>query len=130
DLHVAEIDVADAERNEFPAARARVRRRRRREILRGPRPQPSAPGEEVLGPLGRPAARARVLRGERHASAFRAPAADQLWLVGGPREDVLRHRHLGHRVLRSACARNWSFTTLPVAFTGSSSRNSTTRGTL
>ena len=98
-LHLAcELDVPDAERDEVRARRARVRRRRRREVLGRPRPEPAAPGQQVLAHLGRRAARARVLRGKRDDPAVGAPAPDQLRLVGGPREDAFRDRDSRHHV--------------------------------
>src|SRR4051812_9976391 len=135
DLHlVAEGHVAHAERHEVLARRAPVRRRGRREALGRPRPEAAAPGEQVLLHAGRGAARGRVLGGERHDSARRAARPDELRLLTGPREHTLRDRHahaltsLAHAL--TSLARSSSFTTLPVAFTGSSVRNSTDRGTL
>src|SRR5262249_48013992 len=138
DLHVTEVDVADAERNEVPAAGAGERWRRRWEVLRRPRPEPAAPGEQVLGHLRRRAPRARALRGEGHHATRSTPAADELRLVRGPGEEVVRDRGLCHVDFRSsrrgharaARVRSSSFTTLPVAFTGSASMISTKRGTL
>ena len=93
DLHLArQLDVADAERHERVARRPRVRRRRRREVLRRPRPQPAAPRSSCSRHVGRRAARARVLRGERDDPARGAAAPDQLRLVARPREDAFGHR--------------------------------------
>src|SRR5262245_7912162 len=48
DLHLArELDVADPERRESLAALAQERRRRGRKALRGPRPQATAPSEQL-----------------------------------------------------------------------------------
>ena len=105
DLHLAgQLDVADAERHERLAGRTGVRRRRRREVLRRPRPQPAAPREELFFHLGRRAARARVLRRERDDPARRAPAADQLRLVARPREHAFGHRHARHQLLHSSAS--------------------------
>ena len=128
-LHLArELDVADAERNERFAARSCVRRRWRREVLRRPRPEPAAPREELLRHVGARTARARALRGERDDPARGASAPDQLRIVARPGEHAFRDRHSRHQLLISL--RSSSLTTLPVAFTGSASRNSTVRGTL
>src|SRR5438477_519825 len=82
----------------------------------------------VLGHLGRRAARARVLRGEGDNRARGAAAADQLRIVGRPGEEAFGHRDARHHA-PSERARSSSLTTLPVALTGSASRNLTTRGT-
>src|SRR5215468_2049815 len=129
DLHLTgQLDVSHPVRSERVTVRAGVRRRRRRELLRGPRPQPTAPRQEMLLHLRRGTPWARLLDGEGDDPARGAPAADELRQVTGPREDPFAHGDGGHD--GTARARSSSFTTLPVAFTGSASRNSTVRGTL
>ena len=131
DLHLAgELDVADAERHEVLAGRPRVRRRRRREVLRGPRPQP-APARRAGARPSRSTRSAGTSPARESDDAARgAAAADQLRVVGRPGEDAFGDRDLRHHaslrfVALRTRARSSSFTTLPVAFTGSASRNST-----
>src|SRR5262245_8266861 len=134
-LHLArQLHVPDCERRVVLPRRPRVRRRRRLEVLGRPRPQPAVTREQVVLHLGGRVAGAGRLPREGDDAAPRALAADQLRLIRRPREQALGHGYLRHDCFptfsASARALNSSFITLPVALIGSSSTNSTNRGTL
>ena len=83
-LHLArQLDVTDGERDEVLAGRPRVRRRRRREVLRRPRPELPRRDSSCSAIVGRRAPRARILRGKGHDAARGAAAADELRRVAG-----------------------------------------------
>ena len=129
DLHLAgQLDEADAERHEVAPGRPRVRRRRRREVLRGPRPQPAPPRAAGARPSSVDAQRGHESCAGNvtmpHA-VHRLPISCGSSLGQVKRPSATGTRHHAPSSLARHAARSSSLTTLPVAFTGSASRNST-----
>src|SRR5262245_4584552 len=92
-LAQAELDQADAERDEVRTGRALVRSAGR-ETLGGPCDEGAAPRQEHLRHLAGTALGAALLDGKCGGSALGAGAADELWVLVGPGRDLGGERYL------------------------------------
>jgi hypothetical protein len=100
DAHlVAELHEADAVGLERLVGFSARERLLRQEFLRRPGPERSVARQQVLLHLRDATARTRRLRRERHRSTTRTSRADQLRLLGRPREDVGGEWDLRHGTL-------------------------------